>query len=110
MNAETQPLTMSLFQQYIYISRYARFIHEENRRETWPETVGRYFDFFKIHLKEYHDYDLTKEFRTELETALLNMDAMPSMRCLMTAGTALSRENVAGYNCAYTAIDNPKVF
>lgn len=90
---------ISTFQQYIYISKYARFLHDEERREVWPETVKRYFDFFTIHLKEMCNYSLTPELRKELEDAVLNFRVMPSMRCIMTAGPALQRENVSGFNC-----------
>ena len=103
-------LSDNLFSQYIYISRYARFLHKQNRRETWEETVARYFDFFKSHLKEKHGYELEDSLRNELESAVRNMEVMPSMRALMTAGPALSRDNIAGYNCAYLAINNPKAF
>src|ERR1700733_6826671 len=95
--------SLSQFQQYIYISRYARFLHDEGRRETWPETVKRYFDFFTLHLKAFHGFTMGQELRAELESAVLNFDVMPSMRCIMTAGPALEKENVAGYNCAYLA-------
>jgi ribonucleoside-triphosphate reductase len=105
-----QTISLTPFQQFIYLSRYARFLHDESRRETWNETVKRYFDFFQVHLKEKHDYTIPAELRLELETALRTMQAMPSMRCIMTAGTALARDNIAGYNCAYVAIDNPKAF
>ncbi len=83
---------------------------EEERRETWDETVGRYFDFFKEHLDELHEYKLTDKLRNELEEAVLSQRIMPSMRCLMTAGEALKRENIAGYNCSYVAIDRPQAF
>ena len=97
----TTNLLLSQFQEYIYLSKKStsRFLHDQGRRETWPETVARYFDFFKVHLKEMHGYNLTNELRFELEMALLNMEAMPSMRCIMTAGAALERENISGYNC-----------
>jgi len=98
------------YQQYIHLSRYARWLPEENRRETWPETVKRYFDFFDWHLKEYTKGKLTKADREILEDAVLNLRVMPSMRCLMTAGDALARENIAGYNCSYVAIDSPRAF
>ena len=101
---------MNEYQKFIHLSRYARWIEQENRRETWPETVKRYFDFFAIHLKEQHQYTLTPELRKELEGAVLALKIMPSMRCLMTAGEALLRENVAGYNCSYVAIDSPRAF
>jgi ribonucleoside-triphosphate reductase len=100
----------SLYQEFIAKSKYARWIDEENRRQSWPETVARYFDFFENHLAKKCNFILTKEERTELENAVLNLEAMPSMRALMTAGEALELHNVAGYNCAYVAVDNIKVF
>ena len=101
---------MNIYQQFIHLSRYARWLPEESRRETWPETVSRYFNFFENHLKEYHDFTLSKKLRKELETSVLIQKVMPSMRCLMTAGEALKRENVAGYNCSFIAVDNTRVF
>ena len=98
------------YQQFIHLSRYSRYIWNENRRETYPETVARYFDFFVEDLKEKHDYTITKEEREELENAVLNQEVMPSMRCLMSAGPALKKENVAGYNCSYLAIDRVQAF
>jgi len=98
------------FQHFIYKSRYARFLHDKNRRENWPETVARYFDFFKIHLKEVCGYELTKELRAELEHAVLTLEVVPSMRALMTAGQALQKSNIAAYNCSYITIDHTKAF
>jgi ribonucleoside-triphosphate reductase len=83
---------------------------DENRRENWDETVARFFNFFDEHIKEVTGYTVTADERKELEQAVLNLDIMPSMRCLMTAGEALRRENVAGYNCSYVAVDNPRSF
>ena len=60
---------MNIYQQFIHLSRYARWLPEENRRETWPETVSRYFNFFENHLKEYHDFTLTKKLRKELRNS-----------------------------------------
>ena len=100
----------SLYQEFIHKSRYARWIWEENRRENWDETVARYFNFFDEHIKETTGYNVTKEERKQLEEAVLNLEIMPSMRCMMTAGEALKRENVAGYNCSYVAVDNPRSF
>ena len=92
------------YQQYIHMSRYSRWLPEEGRRETWEETVGRYVKFWL-------DRELiTKKEADELNRAILNLEVMPSMRALMTAGPALERDNVAGYNCSYVAIDNPRVF
>lgn len=101
---------MTPYMQFIHLSRYARWNPQENRRETWQETITRYFDFFAKHLKEHYKYTLSDALRKELETAVLKLDVMPSMRCLMTAGEALERENVAGYNCSYVAIDSPRAF
>ena len=101
---------MDLYQQFIHLSRYARYDYDKGRRETWPETVSRYFDFFTEHLKDDHDFKLSKEDREELETAVLNLEVMPSMRALMTAGPALKRENVAGYNCSFVAVESPRAF
>ena len=98
------------YQEYIHLSRYSRWLPEKNRRETWTETVSRYFDFFEEHLHENNNFTLTKELRKELEDAVLSLKIMPSMRCLMSAGEALKRENIAGYNCSYVAIDNPRSF
>lgn len=98
------------YQQFIHKSRYARWLWDENRRETWQETVSRYFNFFEEHLKENNNFVLDKKTRDELEESVLSLRTMPSMRCLMTAGDALKRENVAGYNCSYVAVDNPRSF
>ena len=98
------------YQEFIHLSRYSRWLPEKKRRETWSETVGRYFDFFKEHLNEMHQYKMTDKLREELEGAVLSTQVMPSMRCLMTAGEALKRENIAGYNCSYVAIDRVHAF
>lgn len=98
------------YQQFIHKSRYARWLYDKNRRETWDETVARYFDFFTEHLQENNNFTVDPAVRKELEEAVLTAKVMPSMRCLMTAGEALKRENVAGYNCSYVAIDNPRSF
>ena len=100
----------SEYQEYIHMSRYARWLPEKKRRETWEETVGRYFDFFEGHLKTNHNFTVTKELRKELEEAILNLEVLPSMRCLMTAGKALEKENIAGYNCSYVPVDDPRAF
>lgn len=100
----------TLYQQYIHLSRYSRYRYDVKRRETWEETVSRYFDFFEEHLKEQCEYKLPTGLKTQLKDAVLNLDVMPSMRCLMTAGEALSRENIAGYNCSFVAIETPRAF
>jgi ribonucleoside-diphosphate reductase alpha chain len=100
----------TLYQQFIHLSRYSRWLPEKGRRETWEETVDRYFDFFDGHLMEYHKYALPQEIREELRQAVLNLEVMPSMRCLMTAGEALRRDNIAGYNCSYAHINRVRAF
>jgi ribonucleoside-triphosphate reductase (thioredoxin) len=98
------------YQEFIHLSRYSRWLPENDRRETWDETVGRYFDFFTEHLSDLHQYKIEDSLRKELEDAVLSLRVMPSMRCLMTAGEALKRENIAGYNCSYIAVDRPQSF
>ena len=98
------------YQEFIHLSRYSRWLPKEKRRETWSETVARYFDFFETHLKENCKYTLDKDMRHKLEDAVLTLKVMPSMRCLMTAGEALKRENIAGYNCSYISVDRPQAF
>ena len=107
MNSNYLP---TLYQQFIHKSRYARWLWAENRREAWDETVGRYFDFFEEHLSDTVNYKLDADTRRELEESVLSLKTMPSMRCMMTAGEALKRENVAGYNCSYVAVDSPRSF
>jgi ribonucleoside-diphosphate reductase alpha chain len=103
-------MKMTPYQTYIAKSRYSRYLDDKGRREHWNETVGRYFDFMEKHLQKNHNYVLTAPLRARLEDAVLNLDVMPSMRSLMTAGDALERQNVAGYNCSFLPIDDPKAF
>jgi ribonucleoside-triphosphate reductase len=103
-------MQMSPYQTYIAKSRYSRFLDDKGRREHWPETVNRYFDFMQKHLKEKHNFTMGAELREELQNAVERLEVMPSMRSLMTSGDALERQNVAGYNCSYLPIDDPKAF
>jgi ribonucleoside-diphosphate reductase alpha chain len=100
----------TLYQEFIHLSRYSRWLESEKRRETWEETVKRYFDYFENHLKENQNFTLTDKLRSELESAVLNLEIMPSMRSLMTAGDALRRDNTAGYNCSYVAVNRVRAF
>jgi len=100
----------SLYQEFIHLSRYSRWNDTEKRRETWEETVDRYFNFFEQHLKERCDFSFKSDIKNELKDAILNLNVMPSMRCLMTAGAALERDEIAGYNCSFIAIDSPRSF
>lgn len=92
------------YEQFIHASRYARWLPEKGRRETWEETIDRYLDFFEDR-GQIDDYE-----RSELFEAIQSTNVMPSMRALMTAGPALERDNVAGFNCSYIAIDHPRCF
>jgi len=98
------------YQNFIALSRYARWLPEKKRRETWEETVARYFDFMEEHLRENTKQELVPKTRKILEDAVLNLEVMPSMRALMTAGKALKENNIAGYNCAYLSVDHWKAF
>jgi ribonucleoside-diphosphate reductase alpha chain len=95
---------MDAYQQLIHVSRYARYDEELGRRETWEETVRRYFNFWVDRGK------LDKENADILFQAVWNLEVMPSMRALMTAGPALERDNVAGFNCSYLVVDTPRAF
>ena len=95
---------MDAYQQYIHKSRYARYLPEKQRRESWEETVNRYLDFWVDQEK------LTSKEAKDLYKQIHSLEVMPSMRALMTAGEALSRDNVAGFNCSYLPIDHPKAF
>jgi len=92
------------FRSFISKSRYARWIPEYNRRETWEETVNRYADFIAPKV------GLSPEDKSELIDNILNHRVMPSMRAIMTAGEALERSNVAGYNCSFIAVDDLRAF
>jgi ribonucleoside-triphosphate reductase (thioredoxin) len=98
------------YQQYIHLSRYSRFNWELNRRETWEETVERYISFFVSHIETNNSHTLTPKIVDEIRQSILTLNVMPSMRCLMSAGPSLARDNVAGYNCSYVAIDRVQTF
>ena len=110
MNATNMTELPTPYQKYIHTSRYSRWMDDEQRRETWDETVNRYFNYMEERLQERNDFSLDKSLRTELQSAVLNLDIMPSMRLLMTAGPAVERCNVAAYNCSYVPIDSPRAF
>lgn len=95
----------TIYQDFIHISRYARYNDALGRRETWDETVDRYIAFFQKRTN-----NNKKVPWEEIRNSILNLEVMPSMRCLMTAGTALEKDQVAGYNCSYVIIDSPKSF
>jgi ribonucleoside-diphosphate reductase alpha chain len=101
---------MNAYETFIAKSRYSRFIEDENRREHWHETVVRYMDFMYAHLKNKHGYTIPNQLYCDLEEAIYSREIMPSMRSMMTAGVALERDNVAGYNCSYLPIDDVKSF
>ena len=95
---------MDQYQQFIHKSRYARWLPEQKRRETWAETVNRYVSFWVDRGQ------IDQKTSAKMFDAIHNMDVMPSMRCMMTAGEALDKDNVAGFNCSYLAIDSPRSF
>ena len=93
------------YQTFIATSRYARWIEDKGRRETWSETVQRYTDY--LHSK---GINLTGQDWDDIEGAILELEVMPSMRALMTAGPAADRDNTCIYNCSYVAVDHPRAF
>lgn len=95
------------YRNFIHVSRYARWKEEEGRRETWTETVDRYIDFMLGHLKSNNDYVPHPSEVSMVREFILSQEGLPSMRALMTAGPALERNNIAGYNCCYVTVDTP---
>lgn len=105
MNQASAPDTAHLptpLQEYIHKSRYARWRDKDQRRENWDETVQRYVDYFSNKFPHYPSQ--------EVYNAILNLKAMPSMRALMTAGPALERDPMAGFNCSFIAVDDVRAF
>jgi ribonucleoside-triphosphate reductase len=98
------------YENFIALSRYARWISDENRRETWGETVDRYFNFMLDYLKNNFNYTPNKKLVDELKEFVYDRNVMPSMRSVMTAGPALDRDHVAGYNCSFVPVDSPRSF
>ena len=100
------------YQEFIHLSRYARYREELGGRESWSDTVARYLDFFEGHIETNYPSGLKayQKVRPELDFAIKNLEVMPSMRCMMSAGKALERDNVAGYNCSFLAVDTPRSF
>jgi len=94
------------YQAFIHTSRYARWLESEGRRESWPETVGRYMNDVVRRALDIDTIGIAKD----IEDAILSLNLMPSMRAMMTAGPALDRDNTAGYNCSYLPVDDPKSF
>jgi len=98
------------YENFIALSRYARWVEKDNRRETWKETVDRYFNFMLNNLNKNFNYVPDEILVSNLKDAVYNRNVMPSMRALMTSGSALERDNVAGYNCAFLPVDSPRSF
>lgn len=97
---------MDLYQQYIHISRYSRWSDDLGRRETWEETVQRFINFFD----DRTEGSLTQILNGKVKEYITDLKVMPSMRALMTAGQALERENLAGFNCSYLAVNTKRSF
>jgi ribonucleoside-diphosphate reductase alpha chain len=98
------------YRNFIAVSRYARWLDDKGRRETWEETVDRYMLFMRTTIADNQSFIMSDELYEELRFAILNHKVMPSMRALMTAGPALERDNLAGYNCSFLVIDSPRAF
>lgn len=99
---QTQQSLPTPLQEYVHKSRYAKWIPSLQRREHWPETVQRYVDYFENKFPHYPSSDI--------KSAIQRLDVMPSMRALMTAGPALERDPMAGFNCSFVAVDDVRAF
>ena len=98
------------YQQFIHKSRYARWLDDEARRENWDETVERYIQYMVSHVQKKHGYQMDVPTLASIKESILNLEVMPSMRAMMTAGLALERDNICGYNCSYIPVDSPRAF
>ena len=98
------------YQNFIALSRYARWKDDEQRRENWSETVDRYTDYMSNHLSVNYGYTITKALKEKITDQIMSLGVMPSMRALMTSGPALDRCHVGGYNCSYIPVDSPRSF
>lgn len=107
-NQETQLPTV--YQQFIHQTRYAKWLEDENRRETWEETIGRYVGSMTKHLHANHNMAIADPIFEEIRHAIENQKVMPSMRALMTSGPALDRDHIAGFNCSFIPVDHPRAF
>ena len=101
---------MDAYQQFIHKSRYARYVDQIQRREHWEETVDRFVNFMVGHLYDNFNYEVPEKTAVAIREAIVNLEVMPSMRAVMTAGKALARDHTAGYNCSYVPVDDPKAF
>ena len=99
---------MDNYQTFIAKSRYARYLDSERRRESWAESVNRYFDFVEEHVKTKYGHSIPN--RARAQELVTNLEVLPSMRAIMTAGPALARDNTAAFNCSYLPVDTPKSF
>ena len=106
MVSKSPAFELSPYSAFIHKSRYARWDEEQCRREDWDETVNRYVSYFAPRIPKADRAAIS----AELEKAIYRMDVMPSMRAMMTAGPALEKDNAAGYNCSYIAVDDPRAF
>jgi ribonucleoside-triphosphate reductase (thioredoxin) len=100
----------TMYQTFMHLSRYSRWLDDKGRRETWEETVTRYMDFMKWHLLENCKYKMPQAVYNEVKGYILELKVMPSMRALMTAGEALKRDNIANYNCSFLIADKIRCF
>ena len=108
--SEMSEVIDNAYENFIALSRYARWIPEHGRRETWGETVDRYVNYMTKHLKDNYNYEPSASLVFEIRDSIFNRNVMPSMRGVMTAGPALDRDNVAGYNCSFLPVDSLRSF
>jgi ribonucleoside-diphosphate reductase alpha chain len=98
---------MDQYQEYIAASRYARYQDDKGRRETWPETVTRFVEYIFSRTPAITD---NTKLKSEMYDSIVNLELMPSMRAMMTAGKSADRDNTCVYNCSYLPVDDPKSF
>ena len=109
MPSKTNNPFSSCFEEFIYKSRYARWLDDKKRREDWGETVDRLMEYYSTRINLTDSEEDVEVYRT-IFNSIYNLEVMPSMRALMTAGPALDRCHVSAYNCAYLPVDSLRSF
>lgn len=107
----TNNVLPTAYQSIIHLSRYSRYLPEKKRRETWEETVTRLINYIQLRIpEELYMTEYWTYYKSDIRDAILNLEIMPSMRLLMTAGEACERDNISAYNCSYLAVNNKRAF
>lgn len=95
-----------------FYDKYSRYNWDLGRRETWNETVDRAVDHLRWEVEQHVGGrgGLSEDLYSEIHSAILNLEVMPSMRLLAMAGPAAQRNSMALYNCSYLPVKDIQSF